>query len=431
VHRLAFWRRFVAPADTGANEREGMYHLFQRFGVELEYVIVEERSLDVAPIADRILGVSGGDAEVHAGELTWCNELALHVIELKTSQPAERLDGLSDTFVQHVRRVNQRAADLGARLMPTGMHPWMDPRRETRLWPHDGGPIYQAFDRAFDCRGHGWSNLQSAHLNLPFQGDEEFGRLHAAVRLVLPLLPALAASSPLAEGVVTGFEDTRLREYRTNCARVPSVTGRVIPEAVFTRRDYHARILAPMYADVAPHDPEGVLHHEWLNARGAIARFERDTIEIRVLDVQETPHADLAIMMAAVAVLEALVGERWVGVREQQALAIDPLEAVFLDSLRRGVDARVETSEYLRCFGIRAAAGCTVGDLWRHLLSETAGERPARDAGCRAALDVMLREGSLSRRILAALGGTFEREKLRAVYGGLCACLAASVSFHA
>ena len=36
-------------------------------------------------------------------------------------------------------------------------------------------------------------------LNLPFSSDEEFGRLHAAIRLLLPLLPALAASSPLVE----------------------------------------------------------------------------------------------------------------------------------------------------------------------------------------------------------------------------------------
>jgi len=38
-----------------------------------------------------------------------------------------------------------------------------------------------------------------------------------------------------------------------------------------------------------------VLQNEWLNSRGAIARFERDTIEIRVLDSQETPAAELAI----------------------------------------------------------------------------------------------------------------------------------------
>jgi hypothetical protein len=32
-----------------------------------------------------------------------------------------------------------------------------------------------------------------------------------------------------------------------------------------------------------------VLRHEWVNARGAIARFDRSAIEIRVLDVAECP----------------------------------------------------------------------------------------------------------------------------------------------
>ena len=42
------------------------------------------------------------------------------------------------------------------------------------------------------------------HVNLPFADDAQFARLHAAIRLVLPLLPALAASSPIAEGSVIG-----------------------------------------------------------------------------------------------------------------------------------------------------------------------------------------------------------------------------------
>jgi hypothetical protein len=90
--------------------------------------------------------------------------------------------------------------------------------------------VYEAFDRIFDCRGHGWANLQSAHLNLPFSDAEEFGRLHAAIRLLLPILPALAASSPVMDGRLTGRVDSRLDVYRHNARRVPQVSGRVVPE---------------------------------------------------------------------------------------------------------------------------------------------------------------------------------------------------------
>ena len=43
--------------------------------------------------------------------------------------------------------------------------------------------IYDTFDRIFSCKGHGWANLQSMQINLPFRGDEEFARLHAAIRV--------------------------------------------------------------------------------------------------------------------------------------------------------------------------------------------------------------------------------------------------------
>ena len=201
------------------------YGLFEALGVELEYMIVDSGSLDVAAVADELLRAVAGSyvGEIDMGAVSWSNELVAHVVELKTSQPAAALAGLADSFAEHVRRINGLLGPFGARLMPGGMHPWMDPEREMRLWPHDSSEIYRAFDRIFGCRGHGWANLQSMHLNLPFDGDEEFGRLHAAIRMVLPILPALAASSPVVEGRLTGLMDTRLEVYRTNSRRVPSV----------------------------------------------------------------------------------------------------------------------------------------------------------------------------------------------------------------
>ena len=78
---------------------------------------------------------------------------------------------------------------------------------------------------------------------------------------------------------------------------MPSLAGAVVPEPIFTQADYQA-LLASLYADLAPLDPDGTLHHEWVNARGCIARFDRMALEIRVLDVQECPRADLAIAWA-------------------------------------------------------------------------------------------------------------------------------------
>ena len=91
-----------------------------------------------------------------------------------------RLEGVATWFLRDLREIDGLLRRHGARLVPTGMHPTMDPTRETRLWPHDYADVYAMFHRLFDCHRHGWANLQSCHLNLPFQGDEEFAALHAA-----------------------------------------------------------------------------------------------------------------------------------------------------------------------------------------------------------------------------------------------------------
>jgi gamma-glutamyl:cysteine ligase YbdK (ATP-grasp superfamily) len=416
-------------------------HLFQAFGVELEYMIVRRDTLDVLPATDQLLHSVAPDAaaepyptEVQREDgLSWSNELALHVVELKTTEPAARFHGLGERFNRSVGSINGVLGSMGGRLMPSAMHPWMDPATQMKLWPHEHSPVYEAFNRIFDCRGHGWANLQAVHLNLPFADDAEFARLHAAVRLILPILPAIAAASPMMDGKLTGLMDNRLDVYQSNASKVPSVSGRVIPEPVYSRADYESTILGPIYNDLAPHDPEGTLREEWVNARGAIARFDRNAIEIRVLDVQECPAADVAICAAVAGVLQAIVGERWSELYTQQAWGIEPLRAIMLDCIRDADTAVIRDTAYLRALGL-SAEQVTAGELWSHLVANT---RPVADEDddARAPIEFILHHGALARRITRAIVGhdlprgrgtgiTPDRERIAAVYRSLCDCLA-------
>jgi gamma-glutamyl:cysteine ligase YbdK (ATP-grasp superfamily) len=396
--------------------------LFAGFGVELEYMIVDAGTLSVRPIADELLGAAG---DFEHGEIGWSNELVAHVVELKINEPAVDLAALPGLFQKNVCEINSLLAAKGARLMPTGMHPWMDPERETRIWPHEYGEVYRAFDRVFGCRGHGWANLQSVHLNLPFANDKEFAKLHAATRLVLPILPALSASSPIVEGQITGLSDNRLEVYRTNSRKIPRAAGKVIPEAAFSQADYHAQILEPLYAEIAPHDPERILQHEWLNARGAIARFSRNTIEIRVLDLQECPLADLAICATIVALLRALVAGRFASFAEQETVAVEPLASILLPTIRSAGEAEIYDDDYLRLFRYPGDS-CTVAELWEHLLAALP-ELTSESNPWRAPLETIMNEGPLARRILDALPDN----DLETVYEELCRCLEAGEVFHA
>lgn len=393
--------------------------LFEGIGIELEYMIVDTETLSVRPIADLLLESAAGapEAEIEMGPLAWSNELARHVVELKTNGPARALAGLDAVFQEHVREVNGRLETHGARLLPTAMHPWMDPHVELELWPHEYNRVYQTFDRIFGCSGHGWANLQSCHVNLPFANDDEFARLHAAIRIILPIIPALAASSPIVDGKVTATLDTRMAVYRTNARRVPSVTGLVVPEPVSSAAEYEERILEPIYRDLAALDPEGILRHEWVNARGAITRFERGAIEIRVIDMQECPAADIAVALAISSAVRAMT-EASLG-QAHERVSTEALAALMFDVIRDGDRAVIEDPDYLALFS--ADEPVTTAELWRDL---TDRHLPAdTPAASRDVLAILLGEGPLARRILSATGPHPRRDRLREVYGALADCL--------
>ncbi|MDH5382309.1 MAG: glutamate-cysteine ligase family protein, partial [Cyclobacteriaceae bacterium] len=279
-------------------EKISRMHLFQGYGIELEYMIVDKDTLDVKPIADELLKLKAGEYvdEIENGSISWSNELVLHVIELKCTVPTKNLWQLNADFAANIKEINQLLDRFNAKLMPTAAHPWMNPENDTFLWPHGNSEVYETYNQIFNCKGHGWSNLQSTHINLPFYDDEEFAALHMAVRLILPIIPGIAASSPILDGNFTGFHDKRMVYYGENQKRIPSITGKIIPERVNSKRQYHKLIYEPIKANIEPYNANNQLKPVWVNSRGAIARFDRGSLEIRIMDIQECPLADLAIV---------------------------------------------------------------------------------------------------------------------------------------
>jgi len=392
--------------------------LWERFGVEQEYMIVRCDTLDVMPKADVILRDVAGlvESEIAHGVVGLSNELVSHVVELKAQEPLTSLAGWSDIIAREITAINATLAGVGARLLPTAVHPWMDPARETVLWPYESHDIYQAYDRIFNCKGHGWANLQSTHLNLSFTGDEEFGRLHAAVRAVLPVIPALSASSPFLDGRFSGYHDARLETYRHNQIKIPIIAGSVIPEQAFSFAEYERVIFNPVREAIKPHDPEGLLSHHFLNSRGAIARFDRGAIEIRIIDLQECPAADLAILQTVVALLKRLCDERWVSMGELQSLDTARLAEIFLSVVKHGEDARIEDAKFLRAFGL-SATPISASELWPSLKDDV-------ELGLVPVMEKIIERGSLSSRLLRKLGHEPKPKALHTTFQSLADCLA-------
>lgn len=394
--------------------------LFSVFGIEIEYMIVDKDSLMVRPIADILLKtLSGGDTYVNdvvLGPITCSNELVKHVIEFKVTDPITSFATVADDFQHALTTINTLLAPHNAMILGTGMHPLMLPREETVIWEHSDKEIYDWYDRTFGCKSHGWANLQSTHINLPFKNDDEFGRLHAAIRAILPLIPALAASSPFIEGEQALFKDMRLEVYANNQKRIPCITGNIIPEAVFSKTDYDEAVFAPIKKHLVDLDPEGYTDYHFINSRGAIARFDRGAIEIRLIDAQEHPYADIAIVELVVSTLQDLVKETYSSYEAQKNLQTKNLREILNTTIREAEDTYISDAELLAVFGV-SQSSITAHELWGLLIDRHIAKATATNAS-KNWYTIYKTEGTLTTRMLSEMM-TMDTQSIASVYKGL------------
>ncbi len=397
--------------------------MFHAYGIELEYMIVDASTLNVKPISDQLFNELQGfyRSDVSRGDIDWSNELALHVIELKNPKPVESLNRLGISFQKEISDINTHLRSFNAMLMPGSMHPWMNPKVETQLWPHEGHEVYDTYHKLFDCHRHGWSNLQSAHINLGFANDDEFHKLHSAIRFLLPLMPALTASSPVVEGRTSDCLSTRMKFYLENQKKIPSIMGHCIPEVCPTRSIYQSRILNPIAQDISKFDPHKILRAEWLNSRGVIPKFSRDSVEIRLCDIQESAHVDLAIAWFWIECVKHFVINEPEKIEEMNSFSTLELRFILDQTIQDGERTLLGNLDYLKIFGVDRPL------LAQELFYEILGRLKGPETLVKV-MEELLYRGSLSTRILRA----FQEEKasLREIYAELCSCLHRGIFFE-
>ncbi|TAL64934.1 MAG: glutamate--cysteine ligase [Legionella sp.] len=401
------------------------FPLFSVMGIEIEYMLVDEDSLDVQAKSDVLLHELAQKPvnEVVLQDIALSNELVLHVLEFKNHVPQTPETDIAAHFQQAIDSVQSLLAKHHLKLLPSGAHPWMNPEHETQRWPHGDSAIYKQYDSIFNCQGHGWSNLQSMHLNLPYSNEEEFAQLHAVTRLILPLIPALAASSPILDGKPTGVLDSRLQFYEQNQKLIPEISGDIIPESMNSETEYQHHILEPMYAAIRPHDPEGLLQYPWLNSRGCIPKFDLQAIEIRIIDSQECVNADIAIAKALFAILKHW--QQQANYQQIQPCSTGALKQIFDQTIRQGMNTRVDNREVLSQWqlpqGVRS-----VREIWSMLIEKISSQLQHKE---QRALEIILSEGNLSERLLKAIGSNCNRQRLQAIYSQLAHSLLTNQQF--
>jgi len=288
-----------------------MYGTLQVLGPEHEFSIVDEK-LAPLPIVDKVIKDIHGRVVncVQLGEFSFGKELQAHVAEFKANTPFSSPEVFEETMKEAVELIlGFLEKRYDARLLGLGMHPSLK-LREVKVWSHRDRQIYEALSRIFNLNQHGWLNIQSFQLNMPYKNECEAVRLYNALTNILPYLPAVVASSPIYESKIGDYVDNRLHFYLTNQSEVPSITGDIIPEYVKSFEEYEKITVRQYSKDLAKlNAPRFLLNKEWLNSRGAVIRFDRKAIEIRILDEQECVKSDVALSCFIRAVLRGIMSD--------------------------------------------------------------------------------------------------------------------------
>jgi gamma-glutamyl:cysteine ligase YbdK (ATP-grasp superfamily) len=298
------------------------------------------------------------------------------------------------------------------RLLGLGMHPTLL-LKNARVWAHRDRSLYKALDSIFSLNQHGWLNIQSFQINLPFKNEQEAVKLYNAIVNILPYLPAIAASSPIYESKIGDYKDNRLHFYAINQASVPSITGDIIPEYVHSFEEYKKTTVQKYSEDLAKvNAPKNLLNKEWLNSRGAVIRFCRKAIEIRIMDEQECIKSDVALSCFIRSLLRGILQEKEELEPILHAVSVKNLQAV----IRQGLDAQVK---HLK--------GETARQVCKHLLIIAEKNASREEKRYLGTVKRRITEGSLSDQILKQVSKktlkTDLNEAIFSVYSSLADCL--------
>lgn len=267
----------------------------------------------------------------------------------------------------------------------------------------------------------------------------------------------------------SGLKDARIEVYRHNQDKVPEITGQVIPEQAYSYDEYNRQIFDKVKKAIAPHDPEHLLNHFFLNSRGAIARFDRGAIEIRLVDIQECPNADIAIAEMEIATLKAIANGKLLTAAQAaksrnaesaqssyaardacgaktvptqipttmkeyrkflQNFDTTKLAEILARTAKDAEDAIIDWPEFLAVFGMDFAdgtngadgrGGVKAGDIWKLIYSVVKNDLTEVS---QSVMEKMLVRGTLATALYKSLGDSPAHESFVTEYKKLADCLA-------
>jgi carboxylate-amine ligase len=230
--------------------------------VEEEFALLDPDTLELVSRFEELQAAAQGTVlEEHL-----VGELIASEVEIKT--------GRTESFAEAAPRMAERraqlaalAGDLGIGLGGTGTHPWsrwQDQRIIDTLHYRRNNEILQYVV---------WRNTSfGLHVHVAIRGADRAIAVHNALRVFLPDLLALSASSPFVEGVNTGLHSARTQIFTRMFPRC----GIPDPFSGWAEFEEYVRLL---------YDTGSITEHTqlWWSVRPHLAF---PTVELRICDAQ-------------------------------------------------------------------------------------------------------------------------------------------------
>jgi carboxylate-amine ligase len=260
-------------------------------GVEEELLLVDPETRAVSSRSAAVLKAnrehgSGRDPQVSSDELD--QELFLHQIETRTD-PATDLDDIAGQLVAARRTAGEAARAAGLGVIASGIVPVAG--GEPQVSPNDR---YRAMVETFGDTARNGSTC-GTHVHVAIDSPEEGVGVIDRIAPWLPLLVAIGANSPFADGRDTQYASWRSQSWM----RWPSAGATEAFETVEGYREASRMLLMTGAAR-----DEGMLYFD------ARLSANQPTVEIRVLDAC-TDHEDAVLAAALVRGLVVTASREW------------------------------------------------------------------------------------------------------------------------
>ena len=404
ISRWLYYRR-----DARETKNLAPYKTLEVLGPEHEFSLVNNEMRPL-PIVEKVIDDYYGKISelIFLSKYAFRKEFPLHMVEVKARNPFKSPELLEESFQKAITSflafIDKR---YQAHLLGTGMHPLL------RLEETDTRPqeiIAQELGKVFPLKRHGWLNIQSFQLNLPYASEKDAVSLNNTLALLCTYLPAISASSPICEGQLTPYDDFRLYNYKIKSYEIPSIAGDVIPEYISSFEQFR-EIVSDRYSRELSSAGISIKDFPaYVNQRAAVFKFARNAMEVRAMDEQECIKSDVALSCFIRSIIRGLMSS------DSEHLPYQLLVNDYNAIIKNGLDAEVLNPE-----------GKTARQICKCFLNLATKYADDEEKKYLWIIEKRIDEGNLSnlirKRILSKAQKTTFDEAIISVYSKIAKCL--------